>query len=264
MKRWISTWSIGPNDELAHFQKIKEAGFAGVEIWCEHKRALVYLEYARQCGLEIGMHLPFHDLNFATPDITVWNHTEKVLIEWMKKLREYEGVHATLHGGYAWASEERDEAIEKVKKRLTAMAAIAAELGVELLLENLIADRLNYSHHIASHFSEWKSLLDEANVKACLDVGHLLVMKENIEDVIAKLGGLLAAVHYSDNDGASDLHLLPDGKNSAVNGVLETLQQMNFKGPNVYELNPYRYSLQDILHYVSEEKIAICLKNRKV
>ncbi|REK55200.1 MAG: sugar phosphate isomerase/epimerase [Geobacillus sp.] len=159
MKRWISTWSIGPNAELAHFQKIKEAGFAGVEIWCEHKRALVYLEYARQCGLEIGMHLPFHDLNFATPDITVWNHTEKVLIEWMKKLREYEGVHATLHGGYAWASEERDEAIEKVKKRLTAMAAIAAELGVELLLENLIAGRLNYSHHIASHFSEWKSLL---------------------------------------------------------------------------------------------------------
>ncbi|WP_256834786.1 hypothetical protein [Parageobacillus thermoglucosidasius] len=84
MKRWISTWSIGPNAELAHFQKIKEAGFAGVEIWCEHKRALVYLEYARQCGLEIGMHLPFHDLNLATPDITVWNHTEKVLIEWMK------------------------------------------------------------------------------------------------------------------------------------------------------------------------------------
>ncbi|WP_256834788.1 sugar phosphate isomerase/epimerase family protein [Parageobacillus thermoglucosidasius] len=151
-----------------------------------------------------------------------------------------------------------------MKKRLMAMAAIAAELGVELLLENLIADGLNYSHHIASHFSEWKSLLDEANVKACLDVGHPLVMKENIEDVIAKLGGLLAAVHYSDNDGASDLHLLPDDKNSAVNGVLETLQQMNFKGPIVYELNPYRYSLQDILHYVSEEKIAICLKNRKV
>lgn len=34
----------------------------------------------------------------------------------------------------------------------------------------------------AIHFAEWESLLDEANIQACLDITHLFMMKQDIKD----------------------------------------------------------------------------------
>jgi len=255
MERWLSLWSIGQEGTLSDFQAIKNAGFAGIEIWAEQYRSKEYLEYAKQLGLKIGIHLPFHDLNLATPDPFVYERAFHVLTDWIETLSEYGGQHATFHGGFAWSSEERDETLVRVKKRLLQLNEKAKQNGIELLLENLIPDRLNYCHHIASNVEEWLDLIQFANIKACLDIGHLAVMGNDLEETIGKLGSSLGAVHLSDNDGKADLHQLPGEGNNLSKGLNDYLKNIHYSGPVVYEINPYKYSLQDIIGHIAKVNV---------
>jgi sugar phosphate isomerase/epimerase len=201
MENWLSIWGIGQNGTLKDFIEIKKAGFDGVEIWGEHIRSKEYLEFAKQSGLKIGLHLPFHDLNLASPDPVVKSRTFTVLTDWLELLSEYGGLHATFHGGYAWSSEEREETLIRARDFIEELEEKAKQLSVEILLENLIPDRLNYCHHVASNLEEWIHLVNETGIKACLDIGHLAVMGNDLEETIFKLGSTLGAVHLSDNDG---------------------------------------------------------------
>jgi len=255
MEKWLSLWSIGQEGTLSDFQAIKNAGFDGVEIWAEQYRSKEYLEYAKQMELKIGIHLPFHDLNLATPDNVVYERTFNVLAEWLETLAEYRGLHATFHGGYAWSSEERDETLVRVKKRLLQLDEKAKQYGIDLLLENLIPDRLNYCHHIASNVDEWLDLIQFANIKACLDIGHLAVMGNDLEETIGKLGSYLGAVHLSDNDSKADLHQLPGEGSNLSKGLNDYLKNNHFSGPVVYEINPYKYSLQDIIDHITKVNV---------
>ena len=251
MEKWLSTWSIGQTGTEADFARIKDAGFEGVEIWAEQIKAGEYLEFARETGLKVSVHLPFHDINLATPDPAVKERALAVLSEWIERISAYGGYHATIHGGYAWSSEEREETLVRVKERLVFLGEKASLSGVELSLENLIPDRLNYCHHIASNLDEWLNLIKETNVKACLDTGHLAVMGDELPETVERLGDSLAAIHLSDNDRQSDLHLLPGEGADIANGLIGILEKRNFKGPIVYEINPYKYSLEDICGHLS-------------
>ncbi|WP_419392960.1 sugar phosphate isomerase/epimerase family protein [Cytobacillus praedii] len=252
MEKWLSTWSIGQQGKLNDFENIKEAGFEGVEILTEQLRAIEYLQYAKRSGLKVSIHLPFHDLNLATPDPFIYERVSSVLSKWIELIAEYGGYHATLHGGYAWSSEERYDSLLRVKERLVILGEKANQLGIELAFENLIPDKLNYCHHIASNVEEWISLINETSVKACLDTGHLACMGGNMEETIERLGNSLVAIHLSDNDRNSDLHLLPGEGGDITKGLFHFLEKSSFKGPIVYEINPYKYSLEDIFtHLIS-------------
>ena len=96
MEKWLSTWSIGQQGTLNDFENIKEAGFEGVEILTEQLRAIDYLKYAKQSGLKVSIHLPFHDLNLATPDPFIYERVSAVLSKWIELIAENGGYHATL------------------------------------------------------------------------------------------------------------------------------------------------------------------------
>ena len=254
MEKWLSTWSIGQKGSADDFARIKDAGFTGVEIWAEQIKAGEYLDFAKETGLKVSVHLPFHDINLATPDRAVKERALAVLSEWIERISDYGGYHATIHGGYAWSSEEREETLARVKDRLVFLGEKASLSGVELSLENLIPDRLNYCHYIASNVDEWVNLIKETNVKVCLDTGHLAVMGNELSGTVERLGDSLAAIHLSDNDRHSDLHLLPGEGDNIANGLIGILEKRNFKGPIVYEINPYKYTLDDICRHLSAVK----------
>ncbi|MGG1575603.1 sugar phosphate isomerase/epimerase family protein [Fictibacillus sp. NRS-1165] len=251
MEKWLNSWSLGLSADLNDFTMIKKAGFEGIEILAEQKNAVQYLKYASDLDLKVGLHLPFHDLNLATPDAAVYERTLSVLTEWIANLAEYDGKHATFHGGYAWFSEERNESLFRVEERIIKLNEVAKHHGIDLLLENLIPDKLNYCHHIASNLEEWIDLITAANIKACLDLGHLDLMGNDLKAAIDKLAGTLGAVHVSENDGRSDLHLLPGDGNHFTVGLESYLEDRHFGGPIIYEINPYRYSIQDIVNHLS-------------
>ncbi len=247
METWLSIWSIGQESTLDDFKILQKAGFDGVEIWAEHLRAKETFEYARQTGLRTSIHLPFHDLNIATPDTIIYERAFHVLNEWMDILAGYGGSHAVLHGGYAWSSEERDETLCRVQSRLMKLNEAAQKRGIVLLLENLIPDRLNYCHHVASSLEEWTGLLQACNLKACLDTGHLAIMGNELEETVKQLGELLGEIHVSENDGKADLHLLPGEGNHYTEKLIDILTKYQFTGPVVFEINPYQYTLKNIV-----------------
>jgi sugar phosphate isomerase/epimerase len=255
MEQWLSLWSAGPTITEKDFVRIREEGFLGVEVWAEHKRAKEYLRLAKQNGFKVGMHLPFHDLNLATPEPNVWDRVMIILSEWLIQLGDQGAEHAVLHGGYAWASEDRLEALEMVKERLHLLGEKAKQAGVQLLLENLAPDKLNYTHIVASTLKEWNDLLFECQVGACLDIGHLYIMGEDPVTTVQVLGNRLKSVHYSDNDTVADLHLLPGDGSDITSGLVDLLVTNGFNGALVYEINPYRYSLGEILEKVRKAQL---------
>ncbi|MBD7984503.1 sugar phosphate isomerase/epimerase [Sporosarcina sp. Sa2YVA2] len=253
MEKWLSLWSAGQKKTVEDMTAIREAGFDGVEIWAEHLTAENDMELAKAAGLKIGLHLPFHDLNLATPFEEVESLIFKINEQWLKKLQEYGGGHAVIHGGMAWASEGHLEAKEVVIDRLSRMQKMAEELSCTLLFENQIPDKLNYTHIYPSSVDEWLEMLDESGTAACLDTGHLAVLGASLEETISRLGNRLASVHFSDNDAEGDLHQLPgDGvTGTSTAKLVDLLQEHDYNGPIVFEINPYLYSLQDIIEHPS-------------
>lgn len=253
MEKWLSLWSIGQSKTKNDMEAIKNAGFEGVEIWAEHKSAKEDLKLAEQCGLKIGLHLPFHDLNLATPYEEVGSFILDITHHWLKELGKYGGGHAVIHGGSAWASENKDEDRLKVIERLKKIREMAYEQKVELLFENQIPDKLNYMHIYPSSVEEWLDILIETDTTACLDTGHLAVLGASLDETVKTLGSRLASVHFSDNDTKGDLHQLPGDGTSRVGtaDLLEILRKYNYEGPVVFEINPYTYSLSEILEHSS-------------
>ncbi|MDN4526654.1 sugar phosphate isomerase/epimerase family protein [Fictibacillus fluitans] len=254
MEKWLNSWSVGLNAQLSDFERLNEAGFRGIEVLAEQGKAADYLVYAHRTGFNLGLHLPFHDLNLATPDPVVYERTFSILTDWIKRLADYGGTHATFHGGYAWFSEEKQECLERVAERILRLDEVAKPCGVDLLLENLIPDHLNYCHQVASNLNEWLELIHNTQVKACLDTGHLNLMGHELEDTINRLGTSLGAMHLSENDGKADLHLLPGDGNHFTKDAGEYLTSHQFAGPVIYEINPYKYSLQQIIDHQSNTK----------
>lgn len=253
MEKWLSLWSIGQSKTKEDMQKIKDAGFVGVEIWAEHKSAAEDMALAEQCDLKIGLHLPFHDLNLATSYDTVGSFILETNRAWLERLGTYGGGHAVIHGGAAWASEDEEEARLNVIRRLQEIREIAQEHKVDLLFENQIPDKLNYTHIFPSSVKEWLEILDETKTMACLDTGHLAVLGAPLAQTVKELGSRLASVHFSDNDAKGDLHQLPgDGlTGTGTSELLTILSQNDYEGPVVFEINPYNYQLSEILEHQS-------------
>lgn|SRR5699024_3137368 len=251
MEKWLSLWSIGQQYGLREIEKIKKANFSGIEIWAEHHLAEESFEIANQCDLQIGLHLPFHDLNLGTPYKDIAVNACNIIKEWIETLSYYNGEHAVIHGGSAMASEDHESVYPEMIERLKEINDFAEEKEVELLFENQIPDKLNYMHIFPSSVDEWIDVLQKTNTKACLDVGHLAVQKDDFKNTVSKLGDLLKSIHLSDNDGQSDLHLLPgDGNVSSLNSIRD-LEELGYNGPVVFEINPYKYSFEDILNHSS-------------
>lgn len=255
MRLWLSLWSLGPDLKRGDIEAVKRFGFEGIEIWAEHPQAREHLKMAAETGLQIGMHLPFHDLNLATSDPFVAEHAVQVLTEWLYYLAEHRCQHAVLHGGYAWSVEERGTAVSRAKKTIGQLNSIAANRNVKLLLENLAPDGLGYTHPIASTMAEWAELLSDEDLDACLDIGHLALMGSDAATAISTLGNRLASVHYSDNDWRADLHLLPGDGKGVTEDLIDLLDSTGFKGTLVYEVNPHKYSIDDILTRINRTTV---------
>jgi len=175
----------------------------------------------------------------------------KTMKEWIKRLADYGGGHAVIHGGLAHASENQEVALQRLTERLKDLNDYAESHQIDLLFENQIPDKLNYTHIFPSSVKEWVEILNNTNTKACLDVAHLAVQGDSFKETVEILGDSLKSIHLSDNDGLSDLHLLPGEGKVLQDDALDYLEKVNYQGPIVFEVNPYKYSLQDILQHPS-------------
>ena len=173
--------------------------------------------------------------------------------EWLRRVHDVGGVHAVMHGGYAASAVDRGVKLPRLVEFTSTLRVEAAELGIELMLENLIPDKLGYSHIMASNLAEWTQLVAEIGCGAVLDTSHSAASGIALGDVFEALGPSVRAIHLSDNDGVSDLHLLPGDGNDVTAGLAALLSGIGYDGVITYEISPLRYSLGDVLAHIMAE-----------
>jgi sugar phosphate isomerase/epimerase len=120
---------------------------------------------------------------------------------------------------------------------LRELAAVAADLGVRLAIENGGAGwRANVANLLA--------LLDEAGSAArgghevlgiCLDTGHQH-LHGDVAAAIRQAGHAISTLHIHDNHGGRDEHILPLDGTIAWTPVLRALRESGYTGVFMYEI----------------------------
>ena len=109
------------------------------------------------------------------------------------------------------------EAERRFEKRVGTIRELSEYIdgsGMTICLENLMEE------YCPRTSGELNALIDAAggkNLGICLDTGHLNVVNnrgvnESQSDFISAAGARLKALHIADNDGSSDMHLMPYGR----------------------------------------------------
>src|SRR5699024_10154780 len=195
------------------------------------------------------MNLPFKNLNLSTLNKNEGEQALSTMKYWLSKLAEYKGYHAVIHGGTLSEIESLDESSSLLEKRLAELNDYAKQHNIELLYENQIHDKSQLTHVHPTSLSECLEKLVKTDTAACLDIRLLAVHSESLKDTVVKLSKLLKSVHVCDNYRRSDLHLLPSEGIVLNENPLDYLNEIDYNGPVVFEISPYKYTLDDILKH---------------
>ena len=82
--------------------------------------------------------------------------------------------------------------------------------------------------------------INHPNVHACWDTGHANLAAGGQMECILALGQHLKAIHFNDNNGFMDLHLLPFGGTLNVDEVMCALKQINYGGYFTFECSVFK------------------------
>ena len=151
-----------------------------------------------------------------------------------------------VHAG--WNSKIRDKEnwfIENRKFYLDVLSQ-TEKYGVNILCENSTAKNMGEMYYINSgtDTKEFCRFVNHPLFHACWDTGHANCEGNQYDDIIA-LGDDLFAVHFNDNRGTGDEHIIPFMGTMNVDEVMCALKAIDFKGPLTFEcdssLRPYDY-----------------------
>ena len=127
----------------------------------------------------------------------------------------------------------------------------AREYGVKICLENLFVQiKGRCFEGPCADVEEAVWYIDKLNAEAgfeafsfCLDVGHANLYARNLKEYIKALGHRLGIMHIHDNDGQTDLHMLPysyvrnNGKDHIIDwdGFIAGLREIGYRGNICFE-----------------------------
>ena len=177
------------------------------------------IDIINQNGLEINQaHAPFPAYVRAYPDTL--DYSIKILkrnIEFC----DYVGCkNLVIHGIPYEMSDDVNtkEDIHKLNMKLyTSLIETAEKTGVTICLENLFYTHngVRYPGHCGD-INEAVFDIDYLNKVAgkdifgfCLDTGHANLLHQDFKVIIPKLGNRISCLHIHDNDGCSDMHMMP-------------------------------------------------------
>ena len=136
-------------------------------------------------------------------------------------------VHAGWRGGltkYQW--------FEANKSFYERLLPTAERCGVNVLCENSTSKNMgsNYYINTGEDMREFIEYVDHPNFHGCWDTGHANCEEGDQYDDIVELGNEMYAIHYADNLGDADTHLLPFIGNLNHDSIMKALKEIKFKG----------------------------------
>lgn len=180
-----------------------------------------------------SLHLPFYPfdrINIGSSNESVRNYTLRYHGELIKKAADIGIKTVVIHpSGEPLSEEERAESMKKAREALAQMAETAAIYDVIVAVENLPRTCLGRDS------KEIKQLISgDDRLKVCFDTNHLL--KQSIKEFILDVGDQIVTTHFSDYDRIDERHWLPGEGVIDWKEVIESLEQVGYKGPIIYEL----------------------------
>ena len=249
----MNTWPIGLSTGCFYKRSIfdilgevRASGFREIEV-CSfpahldyHREEDVLRAGDRMRELELhpfSFHAPFaNHIDITSLDPAVREAAVKELLVACRAASLMGVKHIVLHPGPERAgrppSDEFLQHMQFAAESLNQVARWCCDLGVELLLENMLP------HLLFGHTSDMMYLLGEikeCNVGTCLDTGHANLAGE-LGTVVNKLSGHLKMLHVNDNLKNFDSHLPPGEGSIDWPWVIAELRQYDFKGGLILEL----------------------------
>lgn len=155
----------------------------------------------KEAGMKIGVHLPWKDINLASPYDEVREGAMNYLLKLLEVLRKHEIEYAIAHISTREDVKIRDEwYYSKVADTLKRIASEYSNNNVEFVLENPPGG-------IFSKKESFVELVSSSQAKICLDVGHVIsrsiketgfnisIFKEKIIDWVDASAPLLHVLH---------------------------------------------------------------------
>ncbi len=143
-------------------------------------------------------------------------------------------VHPNQHLEYRFHIEELKEMNYKFYK---ALEPYAKEFGIRIALENMWRYDINRPSHIshstcskAEEFNEYIDMLQSDSFVACLDLGHIALVNDDIPKFIRTMGSRIQCLHIHDVDYVRDLHTLPGMAKLDYNEIFATLKEIGYSG----------------------------------
>ena len=144
---------------------------------------------------------------------------------------------------------------------------LCKEYGINVLVENMWHSK--DGHIIQSvcanpqEFCEYIDMLNSPYIKACLDIGHAQLVKENAPDFINSLGDRLYGLHVHDVSVDNDLHTVPFFASiKDWDSIMKALADVSYKGDLTFEIKSSKNLPEDLvkpflrlLHSVGEELV---------
>jgi sugar phosphate isomerase/epimerase len=252
LKTGLSTWSLLGLDVVSAVRAVGEAGFEYIELWGDAPHAFPgwvdgpsLKDALSSYKMTVSMHAPFAYLNPATPFQPVRGAVEKTLEDFVR-FGEFLGASViTVHPGsvhnQALVPGAAKNSISTIRKMVR-----AADGRLAISVENQGVSASKYDYPLISNTESLGTFLAAVDdLRFTLDTGHAHVCGQNLAHWAQSAGSRLVEVHLSDNAGATDDHLVPGQGTADLKGLTEKLA-----GTEVLlclELNPHRYSPQDVL-----------------
>jgi len=198
---------------------------------------------AARHGIEIAVHAPFNSLNLAAFNRGIREESVRQSIEAVKFCSDLGGRTVVIHNGEYTVDPTWGEAAKKAVgiqwdlnvDSLKRIAEAAEKLGVYLCLENCNFVPAKVEKSIAD-LKEIRKEVDSAKLKFTLDIGHSR-LAEGVAAALKLLGNDIRHIHFTDNFGKNDDHLVIGRGN------------FNYK--------PFRNFVRDFKYIVTLEVISI-------
>ena len=140
-------------------------------------------------------------------------------------------VHPGCKAGYT-----KQQWFEENKIFFDALLVKAEECGVNVLCENSTSKNLGsvYWANSGADMREFIEYVNNPYFHACWDTGHGNCEGDQYDDIIA-LGNELYAIHYNDNMGYADTHIIPYFGTLDNVRILRALEQIGYSGYFTFE-----------------------------
>lgn len=151
-----------------------------------------------------------------------------------------------VHAGWSSKIRDKEDWFRENKKFFSEIFPVMEKHGVNVLCENSTVRNMGDMYYLISgnDMREFCEYVDHPLFHACWDTGHANCEGNQYEEILS-LGKELFAVHFNDNRGSGDEHIIPFMGTMNVDEVMTALLDIGFKGPLTFEcdsaLRPYDY-----------------------